>query len=98
MRAASLLGHDASCFAVNNRATGAPPAEGEFPMDHQFAAIQQNIQSGLRHTTVGMLGIKHRSEVCVSILFWSVMLGVQDPYWVIASLLGRFGVAGIRGC
>lgn len=32
--------------------------------------------------TVGMLGIKHRSEVCVSILFWSVILGVQvDLYW-----------------
>lgn len=73
---------DASCLAVNNRATGAPHAEEELPMDHQFAAIQQNIQSGLRHTTVGMLRIKHRSEVCVSILVWSVILGVQDPYWV----------------
>lgn len=51
-------------------------------MDDQSAATQRNIQSGPRHTTAGVLGIKHRSEVCVSILFQSVILGVQDPYWV----------------
>lgn len=70
---------DASCLAVNDGATGTSPAEEEFLVDHQFAAIQQNIQPGLRHMTAGMLGIKHRSEVCVSILFRSVILGVQGP-------------------
>lgn len=53
-----------------------------FPKNHQLGAILQNIHSGLRHTTVSSLGIKHTSGVCVSILFWSVILGVQDPYWV----------------
>lgn len=51
-------------------------------MDHQIASIQQDLQTGMRRMTVGMLGIEHRSEVCVSILFWSVILGVQkDLFW-----------------
>lgn len=66
----SLLGNDASRLAVKQKKV-APPTGKELSMDHQSAAIQQDAWFGMGRMTVGMLEIKHRSKVCVSILFWS---------------------------